>query len=191
MMNNQESSSQKLKDMDRKPDEQEPSIKEWKNKGIIHRSIELINLSAQLYTLKEERQNQPIRYRCPNVKLDLEAVLWLEDHYRLQLEDAKRGFEVMYNLSFDEARSLIPVAPDEVIEFIHKRSDLNHLEYYTSYDTPEIMGMEQICAEVFQLWRDTYRRGKPYPEDIIRAQGVQFRELHAIWENKKNEQNNS
>jgi hypothetical protein len=119
-------------------------------------------------------------------------VPWLQKIDKAKLVAAKQGFEVIYGLSFDEASSLIPTAPTEIIEFINKRSDLNLLHYYISHDTHDISDMEQICTDVFDLWKESRRRGTAYPDDEIQAKRSEYERLHSTWEEgRKSGGNNS
>lgn len=166
---------QMMENMNRKLDEQ------GRDK-MRDRAIELLNLSPQVNHFKKDRQERNARVHGANIKLDLEVVPWLQKNDEPKLVAAKQGFEAIYGLSFDEASSLIPTAPTEIIEFINKRSDLGLLYYYISHDTQEISDMKQICTDVFDLWKESRRRGTAYPGDEILAKRSEYEQLHSTWE---------
>jgi hypothetical protein len=190
---------QMMEDMNRKIDEQNCKIDEQnckideqnrildkERRDTIHnRIIELLNLSSQAYRFQKDREERNARVHGANIELDLEVIRWLQENDKAKLVAVKQGFEMIYGLSFDEASSLIPTAPTEIIEWINKRSNLSLLDYYSSHNTQEISDMEQICTDVFDLWKESCRRGMAYPEDKIQAKTSEYQQLHSTWEASK------
>lgn len=187
-----EDMNRKIDEQNRKIDEQNCMLDKERRDKIHNRIIELLNLSSQAYRFKKDREERNARVHGANIELDLEVIRWLQENDKAKLVAVKQGFEVIYGLSFDEASSLIPTAPTEIPEWINKRSNLSLLDYYSSHNTREISDMEQICTDVFNLWKESCRRGMAYPEEKIQAKRSKYEQLHSTWEaGKESGGNNS
>ncbi|GAD93165.1 hypothetical protein TSTA_083000 [Paecilomyces variotii No. 5] len=183
---------QMMEDINRRLDEQEQTLKEQRQtldeqrwNEISYRAIELVNLSPQAHKFKADRQKRNAHVHGANIKLDLEVVHWLQNNNERKLVAAKQGFQVIYDLSFDEASSLIPTAPTEIIQFINRRSNLDLLHYYNSCNTQEITDMKKICTDAFDLWKESHRHGTAYPKDEIQAKRSEYDTLESKWESRK------
>lgn len=90
-----------------------------------------------------------------DIKKDKEAICYLAQHETHRLEKASEGFKLLYDISISEYDNFqIATAPDEVINALNKKSDMNHFHFSVTQRKPQLKNyVISICDSIINRWK--------------------------------------
>lgn len=120
---------------------------------------------------------------------------------RLRVPHAALGFHVIYALHPLEYEQHIEYAPEEVIQIINLRAELDHLGRYKNVaEKEQLSSIKAKCYKIISLWMNHVTSIHEYPDDGDEAKAAQLEnypadkinaeidelyEMRKIWEKKE------
>ncbi|KAE8555240.1 hypothetical protein TMatcc_005164 [Talaromyces marneffei ATCC 18224] len=143
----------------------------------------------------------PAKFREANVLFDCQIVQDLQMNDRLRVPHAALGFHVIYALHPLEYEQHIEYAPEEVIQIINLRAELDHLGRYKNVaEKEQLSSIKAKCYKIISLWMNHVTSIHEYPDDGDEAKAAQLEnypadkinaeidelyEMRKIWEKKE------
>lgn len=144
-------------DLERRIVEQDREISSAYEQQLLQRASELDTCGDQNRLFSPSRKlidTSPVAHKA-DIKLDMEAVTYVEGHNPHLIAQVTRGFELRYDmLVTDYYEFELCDCPDAVIDALNKKSDLENLPRYRKFvDEDWKRQAIAICESVIRQWK--------------------------------------
>jgi hypothetical protein len=144
-------------DLEQRIVEQDREISDVYEQQLLQRASELDTFGDQNRLFSPSRKLIDTNYDIheANIKVDMDAVSYLEGRNPHRIAQVTRGFEKRYGILITDYYEFeFCDAPDAVINALNKRSDLEHLPRYRKFvDEERKLQAIAICESVIRQWK--------------------------------------